>query len=115
MGGPGSEPAGGVAGGRVFLAVAALSILALTVVCAGCYLLSRLAELKAAEGRVELPGFSIWLFTWDWLLWIVPAPFVAVGLWYERFAQVSDEEVLACLRRGREGSRTEGERLWNGE
>ena len=29
-----------------------------------------------------------------------PSPFFAVGRWYERFEQVSDEEVLACLRRG---------------
>jgi putative phosphoribosyl transferase len=29
-----------------------------------------------------------------------PRPFFAVGRWYERFEQVSDEEVLACLRRG---------------
>ncbi len=44
-----------------------------------------------------------------------PDPFFAVGLWYERFAQVSDEEVLDCLRRSREGSRAEGGELWDGE
>jgi putative phosphoribosyl transferase len=44
-----------------------------------------------------------------------PDPFVAVGLWYERFGQVSDEEVLACLRRGGERAQAAGEELWNGE
>jgi putative phosphoribosyl transferase len=39
-----------------------------------------------------------------------PDPFLAVGLWYERFGQVSDEEVLACL--AREGGREE---RWDGE
>jgi len=29
-----------------------------------------------------------------------PRPFFAVGQWYQRFEQVSDEEVLACLRQG---------------
>ena len=39
-----------------------------------------------------------------------------MGLWYERFAQVSDEEVLRCLRRAR-GQPAEGEvgELWDGE
>jgi putative phosphoribosyl transferase len=39
-----------------------------------------------------------------------PDPFLAVGLWYERFGQTSDEEVIACLARarGREG-RSDGE------
>ncbi len=32
----------------------------------------------------------------------LPEAFVAVGFWYERFSQVSDEEVLAYLRRARE-------------
>jgi putative phosphoribosyl transferase len=31
-----------------------------------------------------------------------PSPFFAVGQWYERFDQVSDDEVLGCLRRGRQ-------------
>ncbi len=46
----------------------------------------------------------------------VPPRFVAVGLWYERFGQVSDEEVLEYLRRVREAEpeRENGER-WNGE
>jgi putative phosphoribosyl transferase len=54
-----------------------------------------------------------------------PERFIAVGLWYERFGQVSDEEVLGCLRRGRGtagGGReeladpdAEPEGLWNGE
>jgi len=44
-----------------------------------------------------------------------PEPFIAVGLWYERFAQTSDEEVLGCLRRGREGPPAEGEERWDGE
>ena len=30
-----------------------------------------------------------------------PEPFYAVGLWYERFTQVSDDEVLRCLSRAR--------------
>jgi putative phosphoribosyl transferase len=33
----------------------------------------------------------------------LPNPFFAVGGWYERFDQVSDEEVLACLRRAPTG------------
>jgi putative phosphoribosyl transferase len=42
-------------------------------------------------------------------------PFIAVGLWYERFGQTSDEEVLECLGRGdRRAGGTAGE-LWNGE
>lgn len=46
----------------------------------------------------------------------LPDPFMAVGLWYERFEQVSDEEVLACLERARpRPSRGEGGELWNGE
>ena len=45
----------------------------------------------------------------------LPDPFVAVGLWYERFTQVSDEEVLGCLRRSREPPQAEGEELWDGE
>jgi putative phosphoribosyl transferase len=44
-----------------------------------------------------------------------PEPFIAVGLWYERFGQVSDEEVLGCLRRSREGLKAEREEFWNGE
>ena len=47
----------------------------------------------------------------------LPDPFIAVGLWYERFGQVSDEEVLACLARApraRGGKAAPGE-LWNGE
>lgn len=43
-----------------------------------------------------------------------PEPFIAVGLWYARFAQTSDEEVLECLRRGREAAR-EGEERRDGE
>ena len=31
-----------------------------------------------------------------------PEPFVAVGIWYERFDQTSDEEVIACLERSAE-------------
>lgn len=46
----------------------------------------------------------------------LPEPFYAVGLWYERFTQVSDDEVVSCLRRAR-GQPAEGEvgELWNGE
>jgi putative phosphoribosyl transferase len=46
-----------------------------------------------------------------------PEPFIAVGLWYERFGQVSDEEVLGCLRygRGEELPQRAAEDLWNGE
>ena len=35
----------------------------------------------------------------------LPSPFFAVGRWYERFEQVSDEEVLGCLRQGRRPER----------
>lgn len=45
----------------------------------------------------------------------LPEPFIAVGLWYERFGQVSDEEVLGFLRRGREGRNALPEELWDGE
>jgi putative phosphoribosyl transferase len=31
----------------------------------------------------------------------MPEPFQAVGLWYEQFDQISDEEVIALLRQGR--------------
>ena len=47
----------------------------------------------------------------------LPDPFLAVGLWYERFGQVSDDEVLDCLlRRSREppGAKVE-EQLFDGE
>jgi putative phosphoribosyl transferase len=44
-----------------------------------------------------------------------PEPFIAVGCWYERFAQTSDEEVLECLLRGRNGPRGEAGSLWDGE
>jgi putative phosphoribosyl transferase len=46
----------------------------------------------------------------------LPERFVAVGLWYERFGQVSDEEVIRSLRRAR-GAAWEGdagEREWSG-
>ncbi len=45
----------------------------------------------------------------------LPEPFIAVGLWYERFGQVSDEEVLGCLRRSREAPDAKGEELWDGK
>jgi putative phosphoribosyl transferase len=44
-----------------------------------------------------------------------PEPFIAVGLWYERFRPVSDEEVLGCLRLGRDGPEAGGTELWDGE
>ena len=44
-----------------------------------------------------------------------PEPFVAVGLWYERFAQVSDEEVMGCLRRIDDPPQAEGAEVWDGE
>ncbi len=44
-----------------------------------------------------------------------PEPFVAVGFWYDRFGEVSDAEVLGCLRRSREGPKAANEELWNGE
>jgi putative phosphoribosyl transferase len=34
----------------------------------------------------------------------LPEPFIAVGLWYERFPPVTDEEVLRCLGRGGGGA-----------
>ncbi|WP_242394136.1 phosphoribosyltransferase family protein [Anaeromyxobacter oryzisoli] len=45
----------------------------------------------------------------------LPEPFIAVGLWYERFGQVSDEEVLGCLDHERSPSAQADESLWNGE
>lgn len=46
----------------------------------------------------------------------LPPDFVAVGFWYERFGQVSDEEVLDHLRRAREARPDGGSgELWNGE
>jgi putative phosphoribosyl transferase len=44
-----------------------------------------------------------------------PEPFIAVGLWYQRFAQTSDEEVLECLRLGREAPPAPGDDPWDGE
>jgi putative phosphoribosyl transferase len=44
-----------------------------------------------------------------------PEPFIAVGLWYEQFGQISDEEVLGFLQRSREGPRAEGGERWDGE
>lgn len=35
----------------------------------------------------------------------VPSPFLAVGYWYRDFAQVSDDEVIALLRRARSDGR----------
>lgn len=43
-----------------------------------------------------------------------PEPFIAVALWYECFPQTSDEEVLECLRNGREAQVGDEER-WDGE
>jgi putative phosphoribosyl transferase len=46
----------------------------------------------------------------------LPPELFAVGLWYERFGQVSDEEVLAFLRRAREERPGEGSgELWSDE
>jgi putative phosphoribosyl transferase len=45
----------------------------------------------------------------------LPAAFIAVGFWYERFSQVSDEEVLAHLHRAREAREEESGEMWNGE
>ncbi len=45
----------------------------------------------------------------------LPEPFIAVGLWYQRFGQISDEEVLGCLRRSREAPKAEGAERWDGE
>jgi putative phosphoribosyl transferase len=39
----------------------------------------------------------------------LPEPFIAVGLWYRRFGQISDGEVLGCLRRSREGPKAQGD------
>jgi predicted phosphoribosyltransferase len=48
-----------------------------------------------------------------------PEPFVAVGIWYERFDQTSDEEVIACLERSAEDERrralsSPGSGAWTG-
>jgi putative phosphoribosyl transferase len=47
----------------------------------------------------------------------LPPQFFAVGSWYERFGQVTDEEVLEHLRRARAAAPAEGEvdGLWDGE
>ncbi len=46
----------------------------------------------------------------------LPEPFVAVGMWYRRFEQVTDEEVVECLRRSRERPRAEDEEeIFDGE
>lgn len=45
----------------------------------------------------------------------IPEPFIAVGMWYARFEQLSDEDVLEYLRRARRGSQEEGTERWNGE
>jgi len=46
-----------------------------------------------------------------------PADFMAVGLWYERFAQTSDQEVVALLERARRAFAAQGEAVdaWAGE
>jgi predicted alpha/beta-hydrolase family hydrolase len=47
----------------------------------------------------------------DW-----PRPFVGVGIWYDRFDPVSDEDVMECMRLGREQlPRHEADRIWDGE
>ena len=86
-----------VAGNRLFAAAAALSCLALTVLCVGCYVLSRFAELKAAEGRLELPDPSKWLFAWDWLLWVIPVPFVVAAVVIRRTRRDGIAESLVFL------------------
>ena len=46
-----------------------------------------------------------------------PSPFFAVGQWYERFAQTTDEEVLRILRdhdRGAHADRAAGRRAARG-
>lgn len=43
-----------------------------------------------------------------------PEPFIAVGIWYERFGQTSDEEVVDCLRLARQAPGGAEER-WDGE
>jgi putative phosphoribosyl transferase len=46
----------------------------------------------------------------------LPLELVAVGLWYERFPEISDEEVLAVLRRASEAGRdVEAGEMWDGE
>jgi len=75
-------------------------VLAAPVIAAGS-----LPELRTEFDDVVAVGF--------------PDPFMAVGLWYERFGQVTDEEVLRCLERARaerEGGPAAGPaELWDGE
>ena len=45
-----------------------------------------------------------------------PRPFVSLGIWYERFEPVSDEEVVHCIQRGVEHlPKREADRIWEGE
>jgi putative phosphoribosyl transferase len=44
-----------------------------------------------------------------------PQDFFAVSQWYERFGQVSDDDVVRYLRRAREERPDEAGELWNGE
>ncbi len=47
----------------------------------------------------------------DW-----PHPFLAVGVWYERFHRMSDEMAVECLRRTVERlPKREADRIWDGE
>ncbi len=55
------------------------------------------APVIAAESELELrTEFD------DVVAVELPQPFVAVGLWYEHFGQVTDEEVLGCLSQARQ-------------
>ena len=57
------------------------------------------APVIAASSEPELrPEFD------DIVAVDLPHPFIAVGLWYERFGQVTDEEVVELLRQGREAA-----------
>ncbi len=69
------------------------------------------APVVAAAAEPELRHELDEVVALDW-----PRPFVAVGIWYERFEPVSDETVVQCVRLGGEHlPRREADRLWDGE
>jgi putative phosphoribosyl transferase len=69
------------------------------------------APVVAALALPELESELDEVVALDW-----PHPFMAVGVWYERFEPTTDEEVVDCIRRGAaRRPRGEGHRLWGGE
>jgi dienelactone hydrolase len=69
------------------------------------------APVVAAAAEPELRRELDEVVALDW-----PRPFVAVGIWYERFERVTDEAVVECIRLGGEHlPKREADRLWDGE